>query len=248
MRPDTKGNWINLFHIGDGLGDAGSFFQIQMQTQASGNTGLAATFKKKGNILQERVYAVPTKDVTAGQWNHVAFTRQGATGTLYLNGAEIARKDDLTITMADVGPTTNNWLGRNGYPDPSFDGLMDDVRLYTSTLSGADIAAMYADGTALNTTTTVSVSPESPSPFEAPITVSATVKDSANANPTGSAELWIDGARQGSAVTVTNGAVTFPARHAAAEDVPDRGPLHRGGGLARLDEHRVAHGRQAPGG
>ena len=37
--------------------------------------------------------------------------------------------------MADIGPTTNNWLGRNGFPDPAFDGLMDDVRLYTSTLT-----------------------------------------------------------------------------------------------------------------
>ena len=36
VRPDTKANWIGLFHIGDGLGDAGSFFQIQMQTQAAG--------------------------------------------------------------------------------------------------------------------------------------------------------------------------------------------------------------------
>ena len=61
MRPDTKGNWINLFHIGDGLGDAGSFFQIQMQTQAQGNTGLAATFKKKGSALQERVSPRPPR-------------------------------------------------------------------------------------------------------------------------------------------------------------------------------------------
>ena len=44
---------------------------------------------------------------------------------------QIASRSDLTIDMTDVGPTTNNWLGRNGYPDPSFDGLMDDVRLYT---------------------------------------------------------------------------------------------------------------------
>ena len=48
--------------------------------------------------------------------------------------------------MTDVGPTTNNWLGRNGYPDPSFDGLMDDVRLYTSALTAADVAAMYDEG------------------------------------------------------------------------------------------------------
>ncbi len=211
VRPDTKGNWINLFHIGDGFGDAGSFFQIQMQTQANGNTGLAATFKKKGSNLQERVYANPVKDVVANRWNHVAFTRQGTTGSLYLDGVKIASRSDLTLTMTDVGPTTNNWLGRNGYPDPSFDGLMDDVRLYTSTLSDADIAAMYADGSALSTTTTVSTSPASPSAFEAPITVSATVKDSGNANPTGTAELWIDGAREGTPVDVVAGSVTFPA-------------------------------------
>jgi large repetitive protein len=210
VRADTKGNWINLFHIGDGLGDAGSFFQIQMQTQAAGNTGLAATFKKKGSTLQERIYATPTKDIAINQWNHVAFTRQGATGTLYLNGAPIASRNDLTLTMTDVGPTANNWLGRNGYPDPSFDGLMDDVRLYTSTLSDADIAAMYAEGTALDTTVSVDVAPVSPSPFGAPLSVSATIADSAGADPAGVAELWVDGAREGTQQDVVDGAVTFP--------------------------------------
>ncbi|PKH39018.1 hypothetical protein CXG46_14940 [Nocardioides alpinus] len=209
VRADTKGNWINLFHIGDGLGDPGSFFQIQMQTQAAGNTGLAATFKKKGSTLQERIYATPTKDIAINQWNHVAFTRAGSTGTLYLNGAQIAQRTNLTLTMTDVGPTANNWLGRNGYPDPSFDGLMDDVRLYTSSLTSADVAAMYADGTALDTTTTVDVTPASPSPFGEPITVSATVADSAGADPAGVAELWVDGARQGGQEPVVEGAVAF---------------------------------------
>ena len=209
VRPDVKANWIGMFHIGDGLGDAGSFFQIQMQTQAAGNTGLAATFKKKGNALQERVYATPVKDVALGQWNHVAFTRQGATGTLYLNGVQIAQRTDLTLTMTDIGPTTNNWLGRNGFPDPAFDGQMDDVRLYTSSLSGADVAAMYADGTALETSVDIDVTPVSPSPFGEPLTVTATVADSAGADPAGVAELWVDGARQGGQEEVVDGAVTF---------------------------------------
>jgi len=209
VRPDAKANWIGLFHIGDGLADAGSFFQIQMQTQAQGNTGLAATFKKKGSALQERVYATPTRDVVANEWNHVAFTRSGATGTLYLNGEQIASRDDLTITMADIGPTTNNWLGRNGYPDPSYNGLMDDVRLYTSSLNAGDIAAVYADGTALSTTVDIDVTPESPSAFAEPITVSATVTDSAGTDPEGVAELWINGAREGGQVDVVDGEVTF---------------------------------------
>lgn len=210
VRPDTKGNWINLFHIGDGLENAGSFFQIQMQTDAAaGGTGLAATFKQKGSNVQERVYAVPTRDVTANQWNHVAFTRDGAVGRLYLNGEKVAERTDLTITMADVGPTANNWLGRNGYPDPAFDGLMDDVRLYTSALSDADVAGMYADGTAVDTTVDVSVTPASPSPFDTPITVSATIEAATGDAPAGVAELWIDGAREGGQVEVADGSVTF---------------------------------------
>lgn len=212
VRPDTKGNWINLFHIGDGLGDAGSFFQIQMQTQAAGNTGLAATFKKKGNNLQERVYATPTKDVAANQWNHVVFTRDGAVGRLYLNGVEVASRTNLTLTMTDVGPTANNWLGRNGYPDPSYDGLMDDVRVYTSALSASDIAALYTDGTALGTTTTVSASPASPSPFNEPVTFTASVQGAGEQPATGTAELWIDGVLAGDPVPVTAGTATFPAR------------------------------------
>ncbi len=211
VRPDTKGNWINLFHIGDGLGDAGSFFQIQMQTQAQGNTGLAATFKKKGSAVQERVYATPVKDVTANRWNHVVFTRTGTTGTLYLDGQQIATRNNLTLTMADVGPTANNWLGRNGYPDPAFDGLMDDVRLYTSALTAADVTAMYDEGSALRTTTTVSVAPVSPSPFGEPLTVSATIAGETDVPAEGTAQLWIDGASVGTAVDVVDEAVTFPA-------------------------------------
>ncbi|WP_241005410.1 ThuA domain-containing protein [Nocardioides sp. zg-1228] len=209
VRPDTMGDWINLFHIGDGLGDAGSFFQIQMRT-SGGDRGLAATFKAKGSNLQERVQAPDEVDVVQGQWNHVVFTRKGATGTLYLNGEVIAAEDDLTIDMGDVGPTANNWLGRNGYvDDPSFDGLMDDVRLYESTLTQADVTSLHEEGTALETTTTLTVTPESPSPFNEPLTVSATVTDEVPGDPEGEAELWVDGGRIGVPVDVVDGAVAF---------------------------------------
>jgi type 1 glutamine amidotransferase len=157
VRPDTKSNWTGLFHIGDGLAAAGSYYQIQMQTQAAGNTGLAVTFKGKTGP-EERIYATPVRDVAAGEWNHVAFTRQGSIGTLYLNGEAIATRTDLTVGMTEVGPTTNNWLGRNGYPDVAFDGLMDDVRVYTSALSAADVAAIHNEGSA-KVPVTVTVQP-----------------------------------------------------------------------------------------
>ncbi len=151
VRPDTKSNWTSMFHIGDGLGSAGSYFHIQMQTQANGSTGLAATFKAKTGP-EERVYASPVRDVVAGQWNHVAFTRQGSTGTLFLNGVAIASRTDLTVTMTAIGPTANNWLGRNGYGDAAFDGLIDDVRVYPSALSGPQVTAMFNEGSAVRYT------------------------------------------------------------------------------------------------
>jgi large repetitive protein len=216
VRPDTKADWINLFHIGSGTGDAGSFFQIQMQTQVNGATGLTATFQKKGsgaaNLRSQRVYATPTKDVDVNKWNHVVFTRTGATGTLYLNGVQIAQRTDLTISMTDVGATENNWLGRNAYPDPAFDGLMDDVRLYTTAISGSDVASLYSDGSALRTTTTVSVTPGSPSTADQPLSVTAQIKGSDNNAAQGTADLSIDDAPVASGVAVSGGAVTFPAQ------------------------------------
>jgi len=124
----------------------------------------------------------------------------------------VAGSNDLTIDMGDVGPTANNWLGRNGYvDDPSFDGLMDDVRLYESALTDEDVAALHADGTALDTEVALTVDPASPSLVDEPLTVSATVSDENDDAAQGEAALWIDGARVGAPVELDDGAAQFPA-------------------------------------
>lgn len=214
VNPDKLTNWTGLFHIGNG---EDSFFQIQTRTQAAGATGLAATFKAPGAALQQRVRGTGATDLVLDKWNHVVFTRDGANGTLYLNGAKIASADNLTIDMAAIGSTQDNWLGRNGFPDDALDGTMDDVRLYTSALSATDVESMYADGSALRTTTTLSVSPVSPSPAGEPITVRANVN--AGIVPvSGTAELWVDDVRVGDAVELAAGAAGFPALNLSRGD------------------------------
>lgn len=195
VRPDSFTNWSGLFHVGNG---EDSFFQIQTRTDAQpGGSGLAATFKAAGSDLQERIFQGASTDLVGGRWNHVAFTREGSTGTLYLDGAPIASRDDLTIDLADIGATSDNWLGRNGFPDDAFDGLMDDVRIYTSTLTDAEVASLYDDGSALATTVEIEVDPVSPSPFGEPLTVTATVEDAAGDPAEGTAELWLETVRPG---------------------------------------------------
>ena len=113
--------------------------------------------------------------------------------------------------MADVGPTSNNWLGRNGYPDPAFDGLMDDVRLYTSTLSADDVAALYDDGTALRTTTTRHGRPGLPVAVRgARDASSATVEGEDDQPASGTAQLWVDGVAVGASVALVAGTVDVP--------------------------------------
>jgi hypothetical protein len=207
VRPDAPlTDWTGLLHLGNGTE---GFFQIQTGTQAAGPTGLAATFKAPGADLQERVYATPTTDLAVDRWNHVAFTRSGPTGTLYLDGTAVATRNDLTIDLADIGATADNWIGRNGFPDPAFNGRADELRLYPSTLSAAEVASLHAEGSALRTTTAVTVAPASPSPFGAPVTVSAQVGGEDGRPAEGTAELWVDGTRR-DARPVAAGAVAFP--------------------------------------
>ncbi|MDQ2769949.1 MAG: fibronectin type III domain-containing protein [Bacteroidota bacterium] len=78
-------------------------------------------------------------------WHHVAVTlaTSGATtsGTLYLDGNIIGTNAALTASPASLGTLTNNWLGRSQYSDPYFKGRLDEVRLYSTALTPAQVQA-----------------------------------------------------------------------------------------------------------
>jgi regulation of enolase protein 1 (concanavalin A-like superfamily) len=78
-----------------------------------------------------------------GQWLHVAVTLSGTTCTLYLNGAPVATSGNVTIQPFQVGHTTQNWIGRSqSTSNPTFNGLIDDFRIYDGALAAADIKAL----------------------------------------------------------------------------------------------------------
>jgi hypothetical protein len=80
------------------------------------------------------------------------FTAAGANGTmtLYFNdgvsGQQVAYAGihpDINIrTLTDV----NNWLGRSQWPDPLFDGVFNEFRVYNSAPSAAYVASSYLAG------------------------------------------------------------------------------------------------------
>lgn len=83
--------------------------------------------------------------VDDGQWHHVVGQYDGRRASLYLDGS-------LEDSLAAAGPVAVNtepvMLGRNSMgPNRSFNGWLDDVRLYRRVLSGPEIQALYRGGT-----------------------------------------------------------------------------------------------------
>jgi hypothetical protein len=98
-----------------------------------------------GALAAWRVYAdrvLVTSPVTppAGTWFHVAYSYDGTTHLLYVNGA---LADSETVPPDDRTPTSV-WLGSADGSTNMFKGQMDEVRVWTTTRTAAQIAADMA--------------------------------------------------------------------------------------------------------
>ena len=78
--------------------------------------------------------------LNTGQWYHVAATWDGAHVRIYLNG--ILDNNPPDARSGFIGTDTRSlYIGGRGTQD-NFDGLLDDVRLYSRALSAAEVAAL----------------------------------------------------------------------------------------------------------
>lgn len=91
--------------------------------------------------------AICTSALAPAQWNHIAITLEGSTGTLYVNGEEAGRNDGIDLSPMQLGASTKrNWLGRSQYSnDPLLKGKIDEFRIYSGALSAEDVAALAAE-------------------------------------------------------------------------------------------------------
>jgi len=91
-----------------------------------------------------------TLPLPAGRWTHVAVTRQGTIGTLYIDGVPAGRNNDVGLAPADLGHTTGNWIGRCQFPQRGVSYLnaaLDEFQIYGRALSAAEVASVAAGDT-----------------------------------------------------------------------------------------------------
>jgi hypothetical protein len=78
----------------------------------------------------------------ANNWHHLAVvieTGDPNTMKLYLNGDLIGTRNNLTTLPKDLGVTTQNYLGTSQWPDPDFDGMIDDFRIYDRAFTAGEV-------------------------------------------------------------------------------------------------------------
>jgi fibronectin type 3 domain-containing protein len=134
VKPDTVTNWARVFDFG-----TGTTVNMFLTPKNAANNKVRFGITTSGGAGEQRIDGQSA--LTAGAWSHVVVTLSGNTGILYVNGVEVGRNSAMTLNPSSLGATTLNYLGRSQYPDPYFDGRIDDFRLYSRALGAAEIAA-----------------------------------------------------------------------------------------------------------
>ena len=135
---------------------ANASYSFWYKTSASGKVGLigggvgtSAYHWTDGNMYvhswvsnQAHAISIPT----LGDWHHIVCTFEASGSKLYLNGSLQSTVDHGNVTASTCG---NNFsIGRlTGYSNLiSGQKLIDEVALFTSTLSASDVTAIYNSG------------------------------------------------------------------------------------------------------
>jgi hypothetical protein len=79
--------------------------------------------------------------LSTGVWKHVAFTFDGSTIELYIDGSIVASAADTYNTILDKA-----YIGCHGDGLACFEGMLDDFAIFNKALSEDEIKAVYAGG------------------------------------------------------------------------------------------------------
>ncbi len=135
VNPSANTAWSRVFDFGTGTND------YMFLTLSAGGGPIRFAITTSGNGAEQQING--PGNLPLNTWSHVAVTLSGNTGTLYVNGQPAGTNTNLTLTPAELGATSQNWIGRSQFGgDPFLAGTVDDFQVYDRALSAADIAAL----------------------------------------------------------------------------------------------------------
>jgi hypothetical protein len=134
-------DWSRIFDFGTGT-QVTMFLTARAGDAATGN---AVRFAITANGAGGEQRIDGTAPLPAG-WTHVAVTKSGTTGTLYVNGEAVGTNPDLTLSPSDLagGDTPNNWIGRSQFSDPLLNAAVDEFQIHDRALTAAQLRSLMS--------------------------------------------------------------------------------------------------------
>ena len=143
---NSTSNWARIFDFGTGTNN---YMFLAPQNGATGRIRFAIRTPATAEQIIDGTATLPISG-----WHHVAVTLNGATGTLYVDGAQVGQNTAMTLNPSSLGSTTQNRLGRSQFADPYLNGRLDDFHIYGTVLTAAQIGTIYSGLTAPTVTVT----------------------------------------------------------------------------------------------
>lgn len=189
-------SWARIFDFGTGT----SAYMFLTNNPGGANQLRFAITTTAGS--GEQVINAPA--IPLNTWTHVAVTLVGNVGTIYVNGVAVGTNANITLRPANLGTTTNNYLGDSQYSsDAALSGRLDDFRILGTGLNAAGIAGirdLWQAPTLANAATAT------PSTVEGATTTNLSVLGASGAGEAGLSYTWsVLGTPPGSVLFNVNG-------------------------------------------
>ena len=142
---DATGNWMRLFDFGTGTEN---YMFVSPRTGTAGEVRAAIKTQAMNDDETGEAGVTSAAPLVDG-WHHLAMViEEGDPNgllTLYVDGWSAGTVETPGMP-ADLGETTQNWLGESQWDgDDLYDGQMDEFRIYNRALSEGEVRYLAGD-------------------------------------------------------------------------------------------------------
>ncbi len=106
-----------------------------------GGTDDPLAFRIKDETSSNYFQITANQDMAPNEWLHIVETYNGTHAKMYFNGKEVAATTTALVSSFTIG--TEPWIGHAAPQWSSWNGSIDEVKVYTRALSQADVQALY---------------------------------------------------------------------------------------------------------
>jgi hypothetical protein len=134
--PQTLSAWFEL----DVTAGKHALLTLRKDFDSGVELGVADGLVGAWRVFGNRTLASATDPVTAQAWHHAAYTFDGTTDRVYVDGKLAAS----SVNLPDSRTPTTSWLGTLDGTSDLFQGNIDDVRVFSRVRTDAELAAEAA--------------------------------------------------------------------------------------------------------